>query len=113
MTEDCVFLYSYPLGSSRNLPAYPTCDRELGPMLGPDEIVNFGANQRAKTADAASDPRLKWCDKWVLDETIEKGDLVHVGLYRCGDFLYGILRMARGRSNANPKQLIKMQMRRF
>ncbi|CAK0854593.1 unnamed protein product [Prorocentrum cordatum] len=113
---ELAFLYGIPLHHSTELAEFPELDGvdQLNPVPYPAEVINFGTHKGRTFQDAASDPALIWHNKWALDQALDpEAEEINPHLYRYAHFLYAIVKVARGKFNVAPQQMIDSDKRRL
>ncbi|CAK0887813.1 unnamed protein product [Prorocentrum cordatum] len=113
---ELAFLYGIPLHQSIELVEFPDLDGvdQLNPVPYPAEVINFGTHKGRTFQDAASDPALIWHNKWALDQVLgPEAEDINLYLYRYAYFLYAIVKIARGKFNVAPQQMIDGDKRRL
>ncbi|CAK0863333.1 unnamed protein product, partial [Prorocentrum cordatum] len=113
---ELAFLYGIPLHQSIELVEFPDLDGvdQLNPVPYPAEVINFGTHKGRTFQDAASDPALIWYNKWALDQVLgPEAEEINLHLYRYAYFLYAMVKIARGKFNVAPQQMIDGDKRRL
>ncbi|CAK0901419.1 unnamed protein product, partial [Prorocentrum cordatum] len=113
---ELAFLHGIPLHQSIELVEFPDLDGvdQLNPVPYPAEVINFGTHKGRTFQDAASDPALIWYNKWALDQVLgPEAEEINLHLYRYAYFLYAIVKIARGKFNVAPQQMIDGDKRRL
>ncbi|CAK0817420.1 unnamed protein product [Prorocentrum cordatum] len=113
---ELAFLHGIPLHQSIELVEFPDLDGvdQLNPAPYPAEVIIFGAHKGRTFQDAASDPALIWYNKWALDQVLgPEAEEINLHLYRYAYFLYAIMKIARGKFNVAPLQMIDGDKRRL
>ncbi|CAK0814360.1 unnamed protein product, partial [Prorocentrum cordatum] len=113
---ELAFLYGIPLHHSTGLVEFPELDGvdQLNPVPYPAEVINYGTHKGRTFQDAASDPALIWYNKWALDQALgPEAEEINPHLYRCAYFLCAIVKIARGKLNVAPQQMIDSDKRRL
>ncbi|CAK0870870.1 unnamed protein product [Prorocentrum cordatum] len=112
---ELAFLCGIPLHHSIELVEFLDLDGvdQLNPVPYPAEVINFGTHKGRTFQDAASDPSLIWYNKWALDQVLDpEAEEINLHLYRYAYFLYAIVKIARGKFNVAPQQMIDGDKRR-
>ncbi|CAK0850569.1 unnamed protein product, partial [Prorocentrum cordatum] len=113
---ELAFLHGIPLHQSIELVEFPDLDGvdQLNPVPYPAEVIDFGTHKGRTFQDAASDPALIWYNRWALDQVLgPEAEEINLHLYRYAYFLYAIVKIARGKFNAAPQQMIDGDKRRL